>query len=126
MREPTSKEIADWFASEGFWNKIQGPSGFLYLREGTDYTYVWVESNIDFDLEKHYLLDVRVGIGESEVRHFLYVHIDAWDGAVIRYIKFNDEIEYFSKTGHEKRFRNGMKKFVGLVADHHWRERATQ
>lgn len=126
MEQPTSKELSDWFASEGMWQKVQSPDGFMYLREGADYTYVWVESSVDMDLEKHYLLDVRVSIGTAEIRHFLYVNIDAWDGTVIRYEKFNDEIEFFSKTGHEERFRNGMHKFTDLVADHHWQDRVPQ
>lgn len=118
---PSGVEIARYF-----WEQTDrvnnGYDGIDLWRDERDYCYLWVETFVDMDLHKAYLLDVRTNIdtppGElGEVRDFLFVLVGILDG------KF--DVEWHNKPinfaapyeEHRERFAEGMKWLVSRIEE---------
>lgn len=69
---PTGGEIARYFVRH-LSQKPQGYDGFDLWRDGDDYCYVWRLSELDFDYEGAWLLEVRTHNGGEETRDLLLV-----------------------------------------------------
>jgi hypothetical protein len=101
---PSGGDIARYYVRE-LSQRSQGAEGFDLWRDGADYCYIWRLSELDFDYEGAWLLEVRTNKDDVEFRDLLLVwqkegRIECeWRNTPVKIFCPSDEMREYLRNG---------------------------